>query len=75
MMTDIFGNKLQVGDKVVFTLKSTSCSKGYGLIKGTVATISNTGHACTVDYDSYAPAHIRLSDCIMKYDWTKDKVS
>ena len=74
MMTDIFGNKLQVGDKVVFTLKS-SYSKGHGLIKGTVATISTTGHACTVDYDSYAPAHIRLSDCIMKYDWTKNKVS
>ena len=56
-------------------LKSTSYSKGYELIKGTVATISNTSYACTIDYDSYAPAHIRLSDCIMKYDWTKDKVS
>lgn len=75
MMTDIFGNNLQVGDKVIFTLKSTPYSKGYGLIKGTVATVSKTGHACTVDYGSSEPAHIRLSDCIMKYDWTKDKVS
>lgn len=56
-------------------LKSTSCSKGYELIKGTVDTISKTGHACTLNHDSYVLAHIRLSDCIMKYDWTKDKVS
>ena len=59
----------------MFTLKSTSCSKGYELIKGTITTISNTSHACTLNHDSYVLAHIRLSDCIMKYDWTKDKVS
>lgn len=76
MMTDMFGHALQVGDKVVFTRKTGSIS-GYGLIKGTIATVSKTGHACTIDHEEHdipAPLHIRLSECILKYDWTNEDV-
>lgn len=72
-MTDLFGNKLNVGDKVIFTKKSTDCcGRGKGLIKGTVANISKTGTACQVEYSHSQLAYIRLPGNILKYDWPEE---
>lgn len=72
-MADLFGNKLNVGDKVIFTKTSTDdCGRGKGLIKGTITNVSKTGIACQVKYSYSQLAYIRLPGNIMKHDWPEE---
>lgn len=78
-MTDVFGNKVDVGDKIVYTSQiSTSSGRGGSLgrselVKGTVAKLRANGTQAVIPLLDANGNHIRdlylRPENILKYDW------